>query len=461
MNDPETGSGVKSLRSLAEGQRQLFDLYERAFSVVTGGLDALLCLQDPAAAWELIRGQVIRGLSTSAVDSLNDVTRFMNMNGADILCQAAKLGGIKLAINDLDGPLSVSAIGSMALYADTQLIRGPDWSGSGVLSDGLRKIGRLFDKETDEITMAILNVGRLLQLRPLIDAKLAIPPIVVHPRSGYYSETDLIRGKTWSMDLVRDLLGMEDMNKTVNWVLNTWHDDLENDDSFSPGLPFDFIAFKRITQHLDFLFESDWFNAQPMMCYGRDWHVFSTLASASERELVRTTIMSADTLNVVRSLQHQSVSWLCNVPVSAVPTVLQYQENLTFRKRLTEFTAQLRSANVTNLDQIAREVAYGLSCLVQEYDAASMQLQDKLRAKVASIAPAVGGAFIVGGASAFMPYFSPPASAVAGAIIGGATSMSLLTTALGSYLKERVSMVVEQRRIDRSLVGVLAAANRM
>lgn len=146
---------------LREGQRELFRLYAEA-------LDKLR-----------------RGKKTeSDARVFEDITTFLNSYGPAMNEQAANLGGVKL-VGHRAHPFEYEPVRTMALYADTQLIEAPTMSAASDAEEGV---------PTSRSPSRAETIEALLTLRPLMDAELETPPIVVYSKSP---EDDALQLDAW------------------------------------------------------------------------------------------------------------------------------------------------------------------------------------------------------------------------------------------------------------------------
>jgi len=424
--------------NVVEGQRELFRLYAALFDAVTCGASLELAFSDRRRFYRQLTSVVWDKRRQKEVDdTCYELLAFIGAYGECIHQHARDLGGFKLAVYKNDSErLNVRTVLKTALLADTQLIADPSAERLMLASHEF-----LAPHELDWLKVAV-NLAELLQLRPLVDADLQVPPIVVY--SGSSLKPEFHRQIYPDKALVGD---------TVDRIVASTGRQPDHDLWRSvEGAVFDHLLHVNI---------SDEFRAQPLMTTRRSWNTFRDIASASATSLHRQEILSRQSLDALRALQDSRFSWLSNIPVQAFPEILSYQEHRSFRERLQKCTSQLYSASSPDLNRVVSALSTELASMSQEYAKTIKVLNDKYKPKLKAIRWVGAAGFLVTGAGmAVMPYLAPPVAPLVLAALGGAsaTSVGVLSAAAAAYLKERIALSVEKETASRSMLGVFAAA---
>ncbi len=472
-------------------QPKLFQLFSRLFIALIGAAP------DKHLTREQIKERMmasVRGASADkwgrkvneAIDELRD---FYGEHRIALYRKAKKLGGVKFVTGGQRAftQSALQGIRISGLYADTQLIPDPVYP---FLTGDLR---------LNAVHLQIaLDLYYLLQLKPLVDARLPVPPIFVFPSF----EQELQRQDPVTMTGINDLI-VRVVGASCPGTFTRLEELLEfahkNEDQFvdaisrarlfvPPGAnvdevispqdagrrylselegvrdkatleemkrwPLGVLLLNGIAERLNpqyHLFEnSDNLEAQPLLTQSTHWYFFEKCAEATATELVRKTVLSAQGFASLRALQDGSLTWLANIPVEGLVDLHRNLEHQAFREELKKFTAQLSAAGPIEIDAAVREVHTGLAFLLSKQQKALRDIEDRYSPKKWGVF--VGGALgVATGASVLlMPSLAPilgaavPATAAIGGVIGIA--------------KEKVGERTEKHRASKTLLGVLATA---
>lgn len=376
----------------------------------------------------------------------------------------------------------------MALYVDTQLVPDP--------------IHPFFEAEIHHrfIYVEILeNLFTILQLKPLVDAALPIPPILVFPSF----EKSLEAGDVATQHGIQQLT-LQVLRGTCNATLDT-QDDLKDylrlkPDTFIaeamaaklfvplgalPGeiedvgiaverhltelkairseammtklrqlSPAELIAAtigERLAPQYHLLENGDELQAQPLLTQPVHWHFFERCARASAIELNRQDIISADGLNTIRAMQDKNLGWLANIPMPALVEMLRNQENLAFRKELGQHTETLFATGSSDIDRIVKEVSHGIESMIQKHQKTIAEIEQKYQPKYAKTWMTGGAGVVLGSVATFLPalaVFGPVAPIAAGSLM------------VGKLALDWVDKRAELNRGRHSMLGVLATTPR-
>lgn len=474
-----------------ELQLELFEIFGEIFAAFAG------ISYDRVPSKEALREVVAKRFASESKQAFKafqsasgKLVNFYQKHGAALFTHARRLGGLKLVLGGQRtfGPSALAGLRKMALYVDTQLVPDP--------------IHPFFEAENHHRSMYVEileNLHTILQLKPLVDATLPVPPILVFPSFEKSLEaSDVVtqhgiqqlilqvlkttcNAKLETQDdlkeyLLRkpDVFIAEAMAAKLFVPLGTLPGDIENvglamerhltelkairSEAMMAKLnqlsPAELIAVtigERLAPQYHLLENGDALQAQPLLTQPVHWHFFERCAKASAIELNRQDIISADGLNTIRAMQETDLRWLANVPIPALVEMLRNQENLAFRKQLGQHTETLFSTDSHDIDRVVKEVSHGIESMIQNHQKDIAEIEQKYQPKYAKTWVTGGAGVAIGSAATFLPalaVFGPVAPIVAGAAMAGKLAL------------DWVDKRAELNRVRRSMLGVLAATPR-
>ena len=468
------------MNELITYQRNLFAFYDEFFKRATGKSAKDFAPLDKFA--ETVptlrsRTKTLKSAFEWAEPELNKIYRHMTIKAFG---DAAALGGIKVVQGG--GAhfrrTQLSAARRMVLYTDTVLIPDPVFA----LTE---------TKRTEErfLSIRILEeIFFLLRLKPLVDADLGVPPVVVFPSfDSLLSTQEPITkekltgfvGGTLGILLDLPLTSIEDsVAFATNYPEQFLHAVASTQLLVAPGGPFGEplddalqryireVGAWRTKEHMSIIrslsksqqvcnallerFEPQFhlidnsiaMRAQPLLSVDQQAFYFKLSAKASADLLERESRISAATRSSIDALASTQFEWLSNATISALVEMRLNNENVHFRNRLSDSTAILRDTDFEDIDRVAAEVATGIGGLLNDYRSAARKLEEKYRRKYAGLAGAGWlsvGAFLI-------PHLVPLIASVPG------------LTLAGKYAIEKMEERKEKRELAGSLVGILASA---
>ncbi|EKD98005.1 MAG: hypothetical protein ACD_23C00627G0001 [uncultured bacterium] len=480
-----------------DAQCELFHHFERLFAALTG------VAVEHIANFEDVRSRLIargrdeyKALASSFNSAAEELTAFYTAHGQEMFRYAKGLGGMKVVAGGqrqfTESGLEATRISG--LYTDTQLTPDPVYP--FFASD--------LPLNAKQLQLALV-LYYLLQLKPLVNARLPVPVIVVFPSFEEPLEENDASTKAGiealllqvvapacdgSITAVSELLEYaakypdkylpavmkEQFFVPAHHEAGDFHNALDAlrahvagiegrqsqkvVDAFKrlpAGVAVTLAILDRLRPQYHLLENANELGAQPLMALPVHWHYFELCAKASARELVNKKVLTEASFLTLQALQDDSVSWLANIPIEGLVEIRRNLEVVTFRDELKKYTSQLAAAGPLELDDVVKEVNHGLASLVQRHTKAMDEVKNKYWPKIAGAAAgAVVGAASMGSlallpALAGLVGVAVPAGAVAGALGGGALS----------GVKEVASEKAEQRHLSRhSLIGMLATAHK-
>lgn len=482
-----------STMSSADMQETLFALYAQLFGALTGRAVELVGQEEDIKDLMLWRVRHDTENFTSRTnEALEALASFYDANTIELFRRAQQLGGMRL----LSGGQRIfqeSALTSLrltALYADTQLIPDPIYP---FLEGDL-------NLNAAHLQMAIA-LFHMLKLRPLVDARLPVPPVFVFPSFERSLQEGDAHTKLGIEKLIVSVIGphcqgtiasLDDLFAYTKQQDDTFAQDLLNARLFVPpnGTPGQLLSvaqareaylsgvagrraqdhveelkrlpasalivngiMERLSPHYHLLENANEMNAQPLLSQPVHWHYFEMSARASAQALVRTNVLSEQSYQTLRAIQDDSMGWLADIPMDTLRDLIANNEHRWFREEMNTHTERVAMQSPIDADAMVREVNHGLAAMVQKQQAVMNEIQKKYApGKAAVIAAGIAG---VGTAAAvtMMPMLSP----LLGATLPGVAAVGSVVGAAVGVGQAKVGELVEKRQARRSMIGVLAA----
>lgn len=393
---------------------------------------------------------------------------------------AAELGGIKAVMGGGAHfrATQLAAAKRMVLYTDTVLIPDP--------------IFALIEVERPEERFRSIRILEemfyILRLKPLVDADLGVPPVVVFPSFDRF----LQRHDQITREKLTEFVG-----GTLGILLNLPLTCIEDSMAFATAHPEEFLEAVRAKQLLvapggpigepldaalrryiseigesrtpaymslmrslsdaqkvcnallerfepqfHLIDNSIGMRAQPLLSVDQQAYYFKLSAKACGDSLERGSTISAATRTSIDALARRQFEWLSNATIDALVEMRLNNENVHFRKRLAESTSILREADFEDLDRVAAEVTSGIGGLLNDYRSEAKRLDDKYRRKYRGLA---GVSWLSMGAI-LIPHLAP--------LFAPASCLGLA----GKYAMTKIDERGKRKDLANSLVGILANA---
>lgn len=393
------------------------------------------------------------------------------------------LGGMKLVL-DCGSYFTDShfdATRKMLLYADTILIPDPvlPWIEAERHEERFNKV------------IMVDNIFTLLRLKPLVDANLPYPAIVVFPSWEISLEMEDKKTqeelKTFTTNFLSFYLdkSFSKFEEALSYSRSQEHEFLTAVDQkklFSaPGLlpggnlldaikaqraedtkwksedyqkmrstiPDGLLVFDgicgRLTPQYHILRNADMFVAQPMLAFEQPWHYYSLCAKMYSGKLEQNYLIEPATISILRALQHSNLRWLGNVPIMALTELRKNNENEKFRRELEGYTKRLQETTLDDINRTAAEVGHGLSSLLASHEKEIQSIEDKY--KSLHTQTAIGAWTSL--SALLIPTLAP--------YVSGLT----FTAATVKYATDKIAEIKEKKNSSKSLLGVLASARNI
>jgi hypothetical protein len=480
--------------NLADAQCTLFRHYEDLFYALIGTASGNV------ESIEEIKARMLDRLRHSAdslaIDSNAEaglLEQFYHENSGSLFRIAKSIGGVKVVLGGQRqfGSSALAATRIAGLYCDTQLIPDPIYP----FFFGELHLNAL------HLQLAI-NLFHILPLRPLIDARLAVPPILVFPSFEEPLEDSDAITQAGIASLLIEVVGpvcdpgiktAEELFEYAKKNEQAFLDGITREKLFIPPgvnpesvgsaadgvhiylkglegrrderlldqmrrLPRGVLVLNAILERLrpqyHLMENAGELGAQPLLSLPAHWHYFERCSQAETRVLVNEKILSKEAFDILRALQDDSLTWLANIPVSGLTELRERMEHVELREHLKKVTAQLTAAGPAELESVVREVRHGLEVLIQRQQKAIKDIEDRYSPKnwttgTKSVLGAIAGASVS---------FMPSLAAITGVTTPIATALGALSTGGLSMVGDAVGRVVEKRKAKRTMLGMLAKA---
>lgn len=471
MSDP--------IKPLVDYQREYFAILDEFFIRATGQTSSEFATVETFAHQIRSSAHSIapRGLAafTWVVEKLTDLYA---QRGAAAFSNAKNLGGLKLV---LGGGSRVhrshlDSIQTSVLYCDTVLVPDP-------VLPWIEK-----DRSEERFSRALFlqAVHTLLSLKPLADADLPLPAVVVFPswEKGLEERDPLTQQGISRMfaNVIASNVGekfetLEDIVAFADKESGRFCELVDQKHLLvAPGGPVEPLeqALLRYDQHLATWRSNDWvenyrraplhrrvvssihervvpiyhlmanafeFDGQPLMAIEQQAYYFSLVSQASANLLEERRVVDPRTTALVASLASRRLEWLARIPIKTLVELRRDNENLAFREVLTRSVERLQAAQLDDLNKVTTEVCHEISVAIGEHEKQVRAIQEKYK-RVHSETALLAGAAVIG---AFIPALTP--------FLGTVAPLALSA----KYGADKVNELSDKAKLRRSVIGVLAA----
>lgn len=479
-------------RPIADSQSELFRLFAQLFAALTGRAVELIAMEQEIKdrmIWRFTHEPDAMAKAVNAV--FEELVAYYNANAVQLFQHAKTLGGMRLVTGGQRrfGPSALNAVRITGLYADTQLVPDPIHP---FLSADLN-----LNAKHLQLAHALFYV---LQLRPLVDANLPVPPVFVFPSfEEILEERDahtkfgmeqlavrmiepICNGSVSSMEelfeyarktdkpFAQALLtsglfippgGQPNQQLGLDEAVKAYISGLEGIRSEKmltqmKALPTSVLllngVLERLRPHYHLLENARELDAQPLLSQHVHWHYFEKCAQANAEELRRKNVLSEQAFLTLRAVQDDSLSWLATIPVQTLAELITNNEHRWLREELNKFTVQLTGGGGIDINDMVREVSHGLASLVQRQLKAMNDIERKYAPK--KMAVYYGGG--VGLAAVATAALLPSLSSLLGVAVPSTAAAAVIGAGAFGFGKEKLGEQVEKHQAQRSMLGILA-----
>ncbi|MBN8656427.1 MAG: hypothetical protein J0M11_11865 [Anaerolineae bacterium] len=408
------------------------------------------------------------------------ILEFHQDNSSLLLNSSNEIGGLKCVLGGTSRFTNSSLLGvrKFALYADTIFIPDPI----------LPFIEVERPEEKFPIIELMLACRTLLLLKPLVDADLSYPAIVVFPswekrleaidndtqdgisqltldffsyylKARFEDESELVKyitgsGKDVFVEAVNNQhlfwppeedtplsfhSGFEVYKKWLKiWRTKQWTEDALN---LSPELLILNGIFERLVPQYHIRENAQNFSAQPLFSLSPNFHYFLLTSNATNSQLSNKGFLNQTDQSVLQSLLSPKIAWLGNVPMKDLAKLREDGCNEEFRKQLFIYTNELHNSTYRDLDKVANDVIRGVQSLLDKHDREARQIESDYFEKHLTTL----GTSVLTLASSFIPSLDP--------LFG----LAALAPA-GKLASDLWSQIKDETKLSKSLIGVLSQA---
>ncbi|MGD2095720.1 MAG: hypothetical protein PVH77_12005 [Phycisphaerales bacterium] len=409
-----------------------------------------------------------------------EVRKFQARGGIAAFKAAKSLGGARLVLGGSSrfGETHLNSVRNSLLYGDTVLIPDPV----------LPWLERERKEERFQHVLVLQTVHCLLHLKPLVDADLPYPALVIFPSWEKSLEendevtiggirqlvTDVIASSVEAdVSSLEEAVELSDrfpdeffraaekrvlvvgpggpVGEPLTEALRRYEEDLKtwrspewlhDYDQLPPQRKVLNILFERITPIYHLIENAQELRGHPLMCIEQQAHYFKLVSELSGTRLEGLDVIKPETLALVNSLGSRRLEWLGNVSMDALIELRINNENEEFRGVLSGVMGRLQASDLDDVDLVAAEVCRELDGAIATHHREMRSIQKKYnRAHGQSLILGTGalGAMLI---PALMP------------LLGSVAPLALA----GKYGHDKVAELQEKRELTHSLIGVLASA---
>jgi hypothetical protein len=405
---------------------------------------------------------------------------FYGRAAADAFAAAKQIGGMKLILGGSSrfGVTQLRSVTTGALYADTILVPDPvmPWLEKERTEERFRDV------------LLLQTVHAVLHLKPLVDADLQYPAVLVFPSFEKTLEDRDSQTQNAISRLVADVFShflgenLQTMEQVIDFANRKPDQFLTTTDAnhlfVAPDGPVDeplADALRRHEAHLDTWRSKEWLTtyrtfpthlrafygvaerlgpiyhllenaeeiaAHPLMCLDQHAHYYKLVAVTNSAQLEGLGMLNGRTKALVNAMGSRRLSWLGRVPVDAVAWLRMDNANVEFRKKLQDAVGRLHESTLADVDKVAAEICHEIASAITDYEKEQRRLQKECARRHSQTLMGALGVLAV----AWIPCLAP--------FLGSAAT---LATA-GKYGSDKLTEFRENRSLTRSLMGVVTAA---
>jgi len=369
----------------------------------------------------------------------------------------------------------------MALYSDTVFIPDPiiPWL------EVERK------EERFNLVYLLQSCYYLLKYKPLVDAELPYPAIIVFPSF----EKSLERSDEITQDGISSLIirffshyldaTFEDEREIYSYVVDSGKERFRStvinkrlfippnskfpktfDDAYNKYIEFvkkersdEFVKMilsnppetvvlngilERIGPQYHVLDNSKMLNAHPLFYLPVFYHYYVLCADIIQSDFDELGMIDKKTLSVLNSLNHPSNAWLGNIPFNDLVNFRKDNLNEEFRRKVSENISELRNVSLDDINIVASEIGRSLISIITEHNKVAERIADEYIKKHLVTA---GLSILTLGVSLY-PFLTP--------LVGTFTALS----PLGKYMYDNLNYYYDRKPLKKSMMGILADAHK-
>ncbi len=201
---------------------------------------------------------------------------------------------------------------------------------------------------------------------------------------------------------------------------------------------------ERIGPQYHVLDNSRMLNALPLFYLSVFYHYYILCADIIQSDFNELGMIDKNTLNILNSLNHPSNAWLGNIPFNDLVDFRKDNLNEEFRKKLNENINDLRNVSLDNINIAVSEIGRSLASIITEHNKVAKKISDEYLKKHFVTA---GLSILTLGVSLY-PFLTP--------LVGTLTALS----PLGKYMYDNLNYYYDRKPLKKSMLGILADAHK-
>lgn len=478
----EDQSKIISSESISQSMKKYFQMLEEFFMEATGTTPNKFVVNETFG--ERIRrdAEKIAKMSYSAYQKyIPKIAKFYGTHSSALLGASKVIGGIKCVLGGTSRfpEAAFDGLRKFALYADTIFVPDPilPWIEA---SREEEKFARIHLLE---------QMFNLLKLKPLIDAELPYPAVIVFPSWEKSLEASDIETQDGISEIILTFFSFyldasfADESEIVDYISgpgkNAFRHAVDKYNLFwgpeaNEPLPFE-QSLASYKDHLKLWRSGAWVNefnklspelmvfngimerlspqfhindnaqtlkAQPLFWLPQHFHYFQLLSHGNNTKLQQSGLLNSDTFVALQSLLSPNLAWLGNIPINGLARLREENCNEDFRKKLASYVNELSVENIDEIDKVSLEVARAISALLVEHEKKARQIEEQYEKKHVDT---LGMSILTIGA-VLCPLLAP--------YLGASLSVAPIT----KYSVDVIKRAIDYRRLHRSFTGILSYA---
>jgi len=462
-----------------------FQLLEEFFIEATGTTSEMFSKDESFGDHVRREAEIIATRFYSAYPKyIPKIGQFHGKHSSVLLGSGEYIGGIKCVLGGSSRfpEPAFDGLRKFALYADTIFLPDPvlPWIES--------------EREEEEFRHVHIleQTHNLLRLKPLIDANLPYPAVVVFPSweksmEVYDEETQdgifelLLRFFSFYLNATfedeREIFayvagdGKEEFVRAVNENRLFWPPEANGPESFNQALDSykeqlktwksaswlrqlgkltpELLVLNGIIERLAPLFHvndnAQALEANPLFWLPPHFYYFQMFSQIENSNLQKLGYLKKDTLVSLQSLLSPSLAWLGNIPIYDLARFREENINQDFRIELAKYVDELSDVDLDDVDKVVANISLGISSLISKHEIEARKIAEEYEKK--NIAT-LGMGILTLGATLF-PGLAPYLGA----------SLSLAPVA--KYTVDSIHRKMDRKNLARSLTGILSHAQQL
>lgn len=190
---------------------------------------------------------------------------------------------------------------------------------------------------------------------------------------------------------------------------------------------------------------SNMLNAHPLFYLPAHYHYYKLCSDISQSDLGTFGVIDEKTLNVLNSINHPNMAWLGNIPIIDLINYRKDNLNSEFRKKINEHIEELRNLPIDNINLLATEIGQSIKSMLIDHDKEAKKISENYIKKHLVTA----GMSILSLGINIYPFLIP--------LVGSIAAFA----PLGKYIYDNLNNHFDKKPLKRSMLGILSEANKL